>query len=69
MARRRDYYTCQCGKRGYPERKTAAAVRRGHPGRRHLGLYRCPQSQWWHLGHRPEALTRGDITRHELEDQ
>lgn len=45
------------------------ARRRGHPGRRHLGLYRCTQSQWWHLGHRPEALTRGDITRDELEDQ
>lgn len=61
-----DWHTCRCGKRGYHNRKTAAAVRRGHRDRRHLGVYRCHISNLWHLGHKPRTLINGDIGRHEL---
>lgn len=61
--------TCHCGKRGYLTRKLAARARRGHPHKTNLGIYRCPtHNDTWHLGHRPPALTRGDISRDQIGD-
>lgn len=64
-----DFYTCSCGKRSYYNRKDAATAKRGHPHRRNLNVYRCPyQSGSLHLGHTPEGLRRGDISRSDLDD-
>ena len=67
MRHHRDYTTCTTtGKRGYWDRKTASAVRRGHVSRKHLGVFRCQHCNLWHLGHRPAKLTAGEITRDQL---
>lgn len=64
-----DWTTCTCGKRSYRDRKDAATIRRGHRHRRHLGVYRCPHSGMWHLGHRPPQLRIGLVSRHDLNPQ
>ena len=64
-----DWFTCRCGKRGFLKRADAARERRGHRDRTHLGVYRCPaqdEPPRWHLGHKPAALTRGDICRDDI---
>lgn len=62
-----DWFTCPCGKRGYLQRADASRARRGHRDRTHLGLYRCHHApEPWHLGHRPERLTRGEMSRDEI---
>lgn len=67
MTKTRDFSTCpRLGKRGYRSRRVAAKVRRGHPDRRHLGVYRCQHCTYWHLGHRPPDLIAGRISRHDL---
>ena len=50
-----------CGKWCYLTRKTARqAARRKHPGH-HLSAYRC--GKFWHLGHLPDDITRGEVDR------
>ena len=65
MRRRRSVLTCRCGKLGYPSQEAAlskAARMQAHPhgqvGHRVLGVYRCPVSGVWHVGHRPRVLSR-----------
>lgn len=60
-----DWDTCHCGKRSYRRKLDAKTVRRIHGGD-HLSVYRCTASGYWHIGHRPSALTRGDISRDDV---
>lgn len=60
-----DYTTCNCGKRGYHHKTDAKRVRRTI-GDKHLGIYRCPHSNYWHLGHKPRLLIRGRISRSQI---
>lgn len=50
-----------CGKLRYPSRKDArrAASRIPRDGR--LAAYEC--DGWWHLGHLPTVVRRGDLER------
>ena len=58
---------CQtCGKRSYPSKREARRARgqvAGHDSR-HLSVYRC--GDWWHIGHLPRMIVRGDAARGEL---
>lgn len=54
-----------CGKIRYSTKavaKLAARRIRGHDGK--VRPYRC--GDFWHLGHQPAALTRGDISRDDV---
>ena len=53
------YITCRCGKRAYPERRTARRIRRRMATRR-LHVYRCPFTGPWHVGHMRPGTTRDD---------
>ena len=61
-----DYSTCTCGKRSYHCRRDASKAKRSQPQQKHLTVYRCAYTGQLHLGHTPEALRRGDISRDEL---
>lgn len=59
--------TCPtCGKTAHPSRKDAKAVRRqpGFKGQ-HFSVYQC-ESGWWHIGHIPGPVLRGDMSRADL---
>lgn len=62
---------CVCGKRAYWSRSEARARKRQHQDRKGLNVYRCNQSRnrVFHIGHKPKALRRGDITRDEVVQQ
>ena len=64
MSSAANWSTCQCGKRAYRRKQDAKTVRRTHGGD-HLSVYRCT-SGYWHIGHRPAQLTRGQISRADL---
>lgn len=56
---------CDCGKRIWPDRKTARKVARIIPaGGDRPRAYRClDHPDRWHIGHLPEAVQRGEIDR------
>lgn len=64
--------TCVCGKRCYDskaEAKRAARQIRGKRGGR-LDVYRCDHDRrYWHIGHPPPALSRGEIARADVVSQ
>ncbi|WP_137725617.1 hypothetical protein [Prescottella subtropica] len=54
----------KCGHRGYHARSDAKTVRKRHHGEKGLAVYACPHTDGlFHVGHRPEALSSGDIDR------
>lgn len=56
---------CQCGKVRYlTKREAKNAARRIHPSER-MHAYRC--DDYWHLGHLPAALIRGEFDRRAME--
>lgn len=53
-----------CKHRGYHARGDAKAVKKRHPGEKGIAVFACPHTDgMFHVGHRPEALSRGDIDR------
>ena len=60
------WLTCECGKRGYPNRGAAKkALRRAHPDGNRMHAYQCDvDSALWHVGHTPEPIKRGEVDRH-----
>lgn len=62
-SRVRNRVTCPCGKWGYAAKAGARkAARELHPGDR-LSVYRCDQSDYWHIGHLPGVIRGGDLPR------
>ena len=60
-----DWHSCICGKRSYHDKGDAKTVRRTM-GDKGIGVYRCPISGGWHLGHKPRLLIRGRISRDDI---
>ncbi len=59
-----------CQHRGYHTRSDAKTVRKRHPGEKGMAVYPCPHTPGlFHLGHRPDALSRGTIDRDRLRVQ
>jgi len=59
-----------CHHRGYHSRADARAVRKRHPGEKGLAVFVCPHTAGlFHIGHRPEALSSGQIDRQRLRNQ
>lgn len=57
--------TCtHCGKRSYMTKHTARQARKLTSGHG-LNVYRC-DSGYWHVGHLPESVRRGRVTRREI---
>lgn len=54
-----------CGKRSYLTRHAARQAKRLHSDRRGLSVYRC-SSGYWHIGHLPYLVRRGNATRGDL---
>lgn len=58
-----------CGHRGYLSRSDAKVVRRRHPSES-LSVFGCPHTDGlFHLGHRPSALTSGQVNRAQMAQQ
>lgn len=59
------WITCQCGKRGYSDRKAAKKVlKRAHPEGGQMRAYRCNVNDtFWHVGHVAEPVKRGRVER------
>lgn len=62
----------RCGKYRWRSRKAAKACIRRMKGsgrfkgdnNKHLNAYECPdQPGWWHVGHIPTAILRGNVAR------
>ena len=62
---------CQnCNHRGYHTRGDAKAVRKRHHGEKGMAVFVCPHTDsLFHVGHRPEALSSGEIGRDHLRAQ
>ncbi|MDI9979394.1 hypothetical protein [Rhodococcus sp. IEGM 1307] len=59
-----------CHHRGYHSRADAKAVRKRHPGEKGLAVFVCPHTTGlFHIGHRPDALSNGQIDRQRLRNQ
>jgi len=59
-----------CAHRGYLTRGDARAVRRRHRGEKGLAVFACPHVDGlFHVGHRPDALSSGEIDRDLLRTQ
>ncbi len=63
--------TCEkCGHRGYHTRGDAKAVRKRHHGAKGMAVFACPHTEGlFHVGHRPNALSSGQIDRNLLRVQ
>ena len=63
--------TCEkCGHRGYHTRGDAKAVRKRHHGSKGMAVFACPHTEGlFHVGHRPHALSSGQIDRNLLRAQ
>lgn len=57
------------GRNGCPSHKVAYATRAQakKSARRHqdktLGVYRCPDCDWFHLGHKPQCVRNGELDK------
>ncbi len=60
--------TCEkCGHRGYHTRGDAKVVRKRHHGAKGMAVFACPHTEGlFHVGHRPNALSSGEIDRNLL---
>lgn len=56
---------CPTGKRSHTTRRGAKVALKRLRGRggESLGLYQCDTCGHWHVGHRPKAVTRGQISK------
>lgn len=54
--------TCE-GKRRYTTRKYARRARNATPSVGHLSIYRCEFCDFYHLGHMPDDVRRGDTDK------
>ena len=63
--------TCEkCGHRGYHTRGDAKVVRKRHHGAKGMAVFACPHTEGlFHVGHRPSALSSGEIDRNVLRVQ
>lgn len=63
--------TCEkCGHRGYRSRGDAKVVRKRHHGAKGMAVFACPHTEGlFHVGHRPNALSSGQIDRNLLRVQ
>lgn len=58
------WVTCAaCGKRGYPSKRAAKALKRHHADR-DLSIYRC--GDYWHVGHLAPRVKAGKESRTSL---
>lgn len=51
------------GKIAFTSRREAKARRRKIPGGTKLNIYRCPACDYLHLGHMPQAVRNGQLTK------
>ncbi len=59
-----------CRHRGYHARGDAKTVRKRHRGEKGMAVFPCPHTPGlFHVGHRPEALSSGEIDRELLRSQ
>lgn len=59
-----------CDHRGYLTRGDARAVKKRHRGEKGMAVFSCPHgTDLFHVGHRPEALSSGEIGREVLRSQ
>lgn len=60
----------KCGHRGYHTRGDAKVVRKRHHGAKGMAVFSCPHTEGlFHVGHRPNALSCGEIDRNLLRVQ
>ncbi|TCN53468.1 hypothetical protein EV641_106112 [Rhodococcus sp. SMB37] len=60
----------RCEHRGYLTRGDAKAVRKRHHGEKGMAVFPCPHTEGlFHVGHRPDALSSGEIDRGLLRHQ
>ncbi len=60
----------KCGHRGYHTRGDAKTVRKQHHGDKGMSVFACPHTEgMFHVGHRPNALSHGNIDRRRLRVQ
>ncbi|MGO4203647.1 hypothetical protein AB4Z09_18220 [Rhodococcus sp. TAF43] len=60
----------KCEHRGYHARSDAKTVRKRHHGEKGMSVFVCPHTDgMFHVGHRPDALTGGEIDRQLLRNQ
>jgi hypothetical protein len=61
---------CPSGKRGFESRKDAKAwnSRGARMGLDRLHPYLCEHCTFWHVGHLPKAVKKGDTDRHTYYD-
>lgn len=60
----------KCGHRGYHSRGDAKVVRKRHHGAKGMAVFACPHTEGlFHVGHRPNALSSGQIDRNLLRIQ
>lgn len=58
---------CPCGKRAYRSRKAARQKARNLYPESLMNVYKCPQVQDnWHMGHIPQDIRRGVISKGEV---
>lgn len=53
---------CSSNKIQFANRKQAKAAARRLPGHA-MGTYRCPECDWFHIGHRPQRVRNGEISK------
>lgn len=54
----------KCGHRGYHTRGDAKVARKRHHGAKGMAVFACPHIEGlFHVGHRPNALSSGQIDR------
>lgn len=53
---------CPSDKVQYASRKQARAYRR-KLGSGPVSIYRCPACGWWHMGHLPTRVRRGEVDK------
>ena len=58
------FVTCECGKRSYMNRANAKKAARRID--RSLHAYKCKLSGLWHIGHLPDVVRRGHLSREEI---
>lgn len=54
---------CSTGKVRFPTRRQARVARRKIPTGDPLSVYRCPECDWFHLGHRPPRVRNGEVDK------
>jgi hypothetical protein len=53
-----------CGNKiRYNNRKKAREARRRTPSPNSLNIYCCPACGWYHIGHMPEDVRRGTVSK------